>query len=207
MIGRRVGWWLLRAWRPVRWVLAWLFGCARRPWAPLLIVVLLVGVAPAARARAPEVWWRVGLQAAFATWGGLPPCGMPRFVYDPAAVGSWAEVNGRAAGAFVREIGGADCDVVYGDWARGAEPGVLCSLIVHEVGHLWGRVHVDDPGDVMNPALTWWQGVPACRARLFSRSHTFRLGRGYYEVRDVYGLRGPARSQRLWPLDPSGDVV
>ncbi|MDX6730659.1 MAG: Matrixin, partial [Baekduia sp.] len=60
---------------------------------------------------------------------------------------------------FLQPSRNGDCEITLSlrddwDWPK------LCSVVVHEVGHLAGHDHVDDPDDVMYPIYV--RAVPEC---------------------------------------------
>lgn len=125
----------------------------RRRLIPALITLLLV-VAPAA--RADQGRWPAGgstLKVAMALgaehWG-MTPCGGRVAVrwerLDPGinAQSAWAN----DVDPYLQPSFNVDCEIALSpaagwDWVK------LCSVVVHEVGHLTGHDHVDDPADVM----------------------------------------------------------
>lgn len=77
---------------------------------------------------------------AAAFWGQTPSCGTPSIA---------------AAGLTVPTVGLADlgdCSILV-DPARFTFSGAACTVVVHEYGHLIGKVHSSDPNDVMYPVL------------------------------------------------------
>jgi hypothetical protein len=146
---------------------------------PRLLVALLCGallalslaVAPAA-ARAddsPAARWPTGgstlhLLLAMGTdhWG-MTPCGGKVAIrwgaLDPSlnAQSSW--VN--PVDDFAQPSRNTDCQVTLStaatwDWPK------LCTVVIHEIGHLDGHDHVADPTDIMY--FTYVQPAPECAA-------------------------------------------
>ena len=98
------------------------------------------------------------IAVALAFWGP-PPCGLDIAV---------AELEpGLAGSAHVYSSGRCTVEVAAGEW-RWWE---LCSVLTHEVGHVHGRVHSDDPFDVMFPVV--WRPAENCRGE---RPAQFRRG-------------------------------
>jgi matrixin len=126
--------------------------------AALLVAAALAGAAPApAQADGdPAARWPIGgstLASAMdlaATHWGLRPCGgSVRLSWVALGAGinaqsSWAN----DVDPYLQPSRNTDCEIALStrpdwDWA------MLCSVVVHEVGHLTGHDHVDDVEDVM----------------------------------------------------------
>jgi hypothetical protein len=137
----------------------------------LATLTLAVAAAPAA-ARAddsPAVRWPAGgpaLRTALAMGGehwGMSPC-------DGRVAMTWtgldAGVNAQSSWAndvdpYLQPSSNTDCEIALStgtewDWVK------LCSIVVHEVGHLTGHDHVDDPDDIMFYAYV--EPAPECAA-------------------------------------------
>jgi Matrixin len=133
----------------------------------LTLACLLAVAGPASAADGPAARWPEGgstLRAAVAIgaehWG-MTPC-RGRVAVRWGALG--AATNARSAWAndvdpYTQPSSNTDCAItlssqVEWDWVK------LCSVVVHEVGHLDGHDHVDDPDDVMYPV--YLAPVPEC---------------------------------------------
>src|SRR4051794_37730505 len=136
-----------------------------------LLVTLLLGAAPARAADAtapPPARWPVGgstLRLAMALgaehWG-MAPCGgrvaLRWTRLDPLnAQASWA--NDRDP--YLQPSFNSECEIALStgvdwDWLK------LCTVVVHEVGHLTGHQHSDDPHDVMYGDYV--EPTPECEA-------------------------------------------
>jgi hypothetical protein len=138
--------------------------------APLLaaVVLLLAGAGTAAAADSPAARWPAGgstLRAALWLGGerwGMTPCG-GKVALGWASLG--ARTNAQASWAndaddpFSQPSSNSGCEIALSlqaewDWPK------LCTVVVHEVGHLTGHPHVDDPDDVMY--LSYVAPVPEC---------------------------------------------
>lgn len=104
--------------------------------------------------------WQKAYETAVAYWGRTPCSGdveaqwtgMDRHLN---ALASWSAFPDAPPSAF------SDCDVAFNadlawDYAT------FCSVVVHEVGHLLGHAHSDEPGHIMSHVTT--TVVPACGA-------------------------------------------
>jgi hypothetical protein len=112
--------------------------------------------APAAAAGGPDDRWPAdgpAIQAATALaaahWGTTPCGGDVGVLWEDLGGGinaqaSWSNAESRF-GAPERNTG---CEVALNLRARWDWP-KLCTVVVHELGHLAGHDHVDDPDDVM----------------------------------------------------------
>jgi hypothetical protein len=146
----------------------------RLPRLTTLLVALLAlaapALAPVATARAddsPAARWpaggstlRTALAMAAEHWG-MEPCGgrvaMRWIGLDSGtnAQSSWAnEID-----PYLQPSRNTECAIVLStstewDWVK------LCSIVVHEAGHLTGHDHVDDPGDIMYYAYV--RPAPEC---------------------------------------------
>ena len=83
---------------------------------------------------------------------GTPPCGGQQSIAwsvqapDVNAVSQWSN----PMDSYLRPALNADCSIALNpaaewDWPK------LCTVVVHEVGHLDGQQHSADPSDVMSP--------------------------------------------------------
>lgn len=124
----------------------------------LLLLALLAPLlaAPTSATAAPYVdWLPVIHHAAVDYWGHgqLPSCGQPRDEWVHAAT----LVEDHPDSPY-RVDADADPDTCVIRWslehwgALIADPPSLCLLVLHEVGHLYGRPHSDAPYNIMNPA-------------------------------------------------------
>jgi hypothetical protein len=129
---------------------------------------LALAAAPAVRAAdSPATRWPVGgstLRAAMALatehWG-MAPCG-GRVALSWTSLG--AATNAQSSWAndvdpYRQPSSNTDCEIALSlqpewDWPK------LCTVVVHEVGHLTGHDHVDDPTDIMY--FTYVAPAPEC---------------------------------------------
>jgi hypothetical protein len=122
----------------------------------LACAALALALVPAAaRAEAPvavpaaEPLMTAAHTLAVARWGMEPCGGQVTFSWDHLGLGinarsQWMSVDAHDPTTF------SDCTVTYNldvgwDWPK------LCTVVEHEMGHLTGHDHVDDPHDVMSP--------------------------------------------------------
>ena len=136
----------------------------------LLVVVALTATCAVAQAREPFLPGQVRSQA-LAYWVWRPPC-------THVAV---APIGAAEAASLPRtEVAYADvgnCTIrieravlsLYSD--RRETEIQVCSIIVHEYGHLAGQGHSTDPHNVMYPYVEY--SYPPCRA-LFPRTRSSR---------------------------------
>jgi hypothetical protein len=140
------------------------------PLALLLAVLVALGTAGAPVARAddsPATRWPAGgstlrLAMGMATehWG-MSPC-RGRVALSWAGLG--AGTNAQSSWAndvdpFARPSANSDCEIAFSlqagwDWPK------LCTVVLHEVGHLTGHDHVADPDDLMY--LAYVAPAPEC---------------------------------------------
>ncbi|MDX6686630.1 MAG: Matrixin, partial [Baekduia sp.] len=146
---------------------------ARRLLAAGLALLALAGSATAALAydgaTPPATRWPVGgtaLRAAMSLgaehWGASPCRGRISVAWgalgrEQNAESSWAN----DVDPYLQPSRNTDCAITLStgaswDWA------MLCTVVVHEMGHLAGHDHVDDPDDVMYYAYT--RPVAECAA-------------------------------------------
>lgn len=133
-----------------------------------LAAALLGGFSAQAAAAEPypvgSPTWNAAIAAATAYWGAAPCAGEVAYAYAPLPSGvlgyaGWMR-SSQAPGDPTRFSG---CRV---DLSSGAElgPADFCTALAHELGHLHGRVHVDDPDDLM--ARTLSDPLPECVAAM-----------------------------------------
>ncbi|HEY6761157.1 MAG TPA: matrixin family metalloprotease [Baekduia sp.] len=138
--------------------------------ATLVAALALVLTPAAARADLPAARWPAGgstLRAALALgaehWGMQPCRGKvavswtSRLRAPTNAQSSWAN----ATDPYLQPSFNTDCSIALSlgtdwDWPK------LCTVVIHEVGHLTGHDHVDDPTDIMYYA--YLQPAPECTA-------------------------------------------
>src|SRR3954452_4983525 len=126
--------------------------------AATLLLALAVLAAPArADGASPAARWPVGgpalrtaMDLAAGHWGMTPCAGRVALRWAPLpgtinAQSSWAN----DVDPYLQPSRNTECDIalnVAQDW----DWPMLCTVMVHEVGHLTGHDHVDDPDDVMS---------------------------------------------------------
>jgi hypothetical protein len=118
----------------------------------------LLPAAPAAAADGPDVRWPAdgpAIQAATAVaaayWGATPCGGDVGVLWEKLGGGINAQASwSNAASRFDAPERNTECEVTLNLRARWDWP-KLCTVVVHELGHLAGHDHVDDPDDVMFP--------------------------------------------------------
>lgn len=120
------------------------------------------GVPPAARWPIGGTALRTAMGLATEHWG-FSPCG-GRVTVTWTSLG--AGVNAQSAWAndvdpYLQPSRNTDCEIELSastewDWVK------LCSVVMHEVGHLAGHDHVDDPEDLMFPV--YLSPAPECAA-------------------------------------------
>jgi hypothetical protein len=149
---------------------------ARSPRAVLAMLTAIASLTGSALAiaapgdPAPQDRWPVGgaaiataMEIAATHWAAVPCSGRVDVRWAPLAAG----VGGRSTWAYAGDDGfrsparNTDCEIELStledwDWAK------VCTVLVHEVGHLTGHRHADDPHDVMNAAYV--EPVADCAA-------------------------------------------
>lgn len=138
-----------------------------RPALALLTVALAWPFAAHARAETYPVGsptWNAAIEASVAHWGSLPCGGTVEFSWTalPAGVmgyASWMR-SGLAPSDSTRFT---TCRVDLNP-EMDLGPEMFCTTLAHELGHLHGHEHVDDPGNLM--AASIGEPLPACEAAM-----------------------------------------
>jgi hypothetical protein len=128
----------------------------RRLLAGLVALLALLGAGPAQAQDDPAARWPIGgstlrtaMELGAAHWGYAPCAG--KVTLSWVALG--AGINAQSSWAndldpYRQPSRNTDCAIALSTRPEWDWP-MLCSVIVHEVGHLTGHDHVDDPDDVM----------------------------------------------------------
>jgi hypothetical protein len=135
--------------------------------AALVALLTLIVATPAAAKTAPASWMPQARQIADAHWG-MDPCHA-----DVAITWGVLPVDENARSTWTnqfRDYGDPEhnttCDVVFNskqdwDWPK------LCTVFMHEFGHLAGHDHSEDPDDVMFAYYTG-ENAPECTKKAVS---------------------------------------
>lgn len=126
-------------------------------------LVLLTAASAFAGASARYPADGAAMQRAYGTalkhWGATPCGGAVHLSWramgpEYNAVSEWLALDPRQPSTY------SDCNVVFNDAIAFTEPR-LCTVMVHEIGHLLGRRHTHTRGDVMSE---YYEGpIAACR--------------------------------------------
>jgi hypothetical protein len=136
-------------------------------------LALLTGAGTArgddAPVTAPAIRWpvagtavRTAMSLGSERWGFSPCRGKVAVAWASLSAGVNAESSwSNDVDPFLQPSRNGDCEITLSlredwDWLK------LCSVVIHELGHLAGHDHVDDPDDVMYP--TYMHAVPECLA-------------------------------------------
>jgi hypothetical protein len=117
---------------------------------------------PATRWPAGGTAIRTAMSLGAQHWGFSPCRGRVAVAWAPLSAGLNAESSwSNDVDPFLQPSRNGDCEITLSlrddwDWPK------LCTVLVHELGHLAGHDHVDDPDDVMYP--TYMRPVPECLA-------------------------------------------
>jgi hypothetical protein len=118
--------------------------------------------APATRWPVTGTAIRTAMSLGAEHWGFSPCRGRVAVAWVPLSAGLNAESSWtNDVDPFLQPSRNGDCDITLSlrddwDWPK------LCTVVVHELGHLAGHDHVDDPDDVMYP--TYMRAIPECLA-------------------------------------------
>jgi Matrixin len=155
------------------------------------IALLLIATSAASAASAGQRFPVGGtvMQAAWGVavkhWGAVPCGGAVRMSWRAMgpefnAVSEWLATDPRQPATY------SSCNIVFND-AIAYSRARLCSVMVHEVGHLLGREHTRRHGDVMNE---FYEGpIPVCRSTAGTTARASSTRRT--------NLRSASRARRL----------
>ncbi|HMJ35447.1 MAG TPA: matrixin family metalloprotease [Baekduia sp.] len=117
-------------------------------------------VAPATRWPAGGAALRTATGLATERWGFAPCGGRVTLTWGALSAGINAEASWtNDVDPYLQPSRNGDCAVTLAsgvdwDWPK------LCSVVVHELGHLAGHDHVEDPDDIM--FFTYMRPIPEC---------------------------------------------
>lgn len=136
----------------------------------MLALLISVGVGASASAAQAGTYpvgspvWNAAIAASEAHWGSMPCGGAVTYSWTDLPEGivgyaSWMQDSSapQDASRF------SDCRL---DLAVSADlgPALFCTVMAHEIGHLHGHEHVDDPSNLMAPRLG--KPLPGCKAAM-----------------------------------------
>ncbi|MFL5845874.1 MAG: hypothetical protein ACJ762_14395 [Solirubrobacteraceae bacterium] len=135
----------------------------------VLVAFALLAAAPAAGAQPIAIGspaFAAALGAATGHWGATPCGGQVAYAYRSlpsgvVAYATWLQPANRPADPATFSACRVDVDP-----AADLGPDLFCTALAHELGHLLGHDHVEDPADLMAPRLG--APLPECVAAMAS---------------------------------------
>ena len=139
----------------------------RRPLAALAAAVALLATPASALAGGGEQEypigsevWNAALTVSTEIWGGLPCGGAVDYAWSDLPAGTLGYASWMApADAPSDATQYSSCRVDL-ERAMDQRPAMFCTVVAHELGHLLGHEHVDEPGQLMSATLT--RPAPEC---------------------------------------------
>jgi len=127
----------------------------------ILVLTLVCATPPAASARPFNEAEQTSYQIGLSHWGVAAPCNNVQLEVVPATAMGDAGAAGEAWWCAIRL---RDTYVDDPRWTYQQK----CQTVVHEVGHLLGHGHTDEPGNIMSPSGD--ATVPGCHAEALRRA-------------------------------------
>lgn len=138
-----------------------------RPALALLTVALAWPFAAHARAETYPVGsptWNAAIEVSVAHWGALPCGGAVEFGWTALPPGVMGFASWMRSGLAPLDAGKFTTCRVDLNPGMDLGPEMFCTTLAHELGHLHGREHVDDPSNLM--AASIGEPLPACIAAM-----------------------------------------
>ena len=117
-------------------------------------------------------------QVAVQHWGGMPCGGQVAF--------SWRDEDPEVNATAYWSPGYTNCQIVFNRSAGMSWP-KFCTILTHELGHLHGRGHSDDPDDLMSPYFS--SVLPACGGGEAAPAYSEELDEAPTDPEALRGIR------------------
>lgn len=115
------------------------------------LTLIFAGPAAAASFPTDSAEFASALNVATQHWGGMPCGGQVSF--------GWRDEDPAVNATAYWSTGFTNCEIVF-NRAAGMSYAKFCTVLTHELGHLHGRGHSENPDDLMSPYFS--SSLPAC---------------------------------------------